>query len=259
MTVALHAEWTKWRTLPGQAWLILGIIAVTIGVSYAAIATQHCPAVGGCISDPVKQSLAGVEAGQAVIAILAVLAITGEYANGMIRVTLSAIPRRLVMLTAKTSVVLALVLAVGAVSVLGCVLAGRLVLPGHGFTPAHGYAAYSLGSSTLLRAACGAVLYLVLVALMSIGVATAVRESAVAIGVVLGLLYLFPILLLAVSNTTWHRHLEQIAPMIAGLDIISTTGLKSLSLTPWQGLGVMAAWAAGCLLLGGTLLRLRDA
>jgi ABC-2 type transport system permease protein len=103
------------------------------------------------------------------------------------------------------------------------------------------------------------VLYLVLIALMSIGVATAVRESAVAIGVVLGLLYLFPILLLAVSNTTWHRHLEQISPMIAGLDIISTTGLKSLPLTPWQGLGVIAAWAAGCLLLGGTLLRLRDA
>ena len=133
MTVALHAEWTKWRTLPGQAWLILGIIAVTIGVSYAAIATQHCPAVGGCISDPVKQSLVGVEAGQAVVAILAVLMITGEYANGMIRVTFAAMPRRLVVLTAKTSVVLALVLAVGAVSVLGCVLAGRL-------TPAAAYA-----------------------------------------------------------------------------------------------------------------------
>jgi len=259
VTVALHAEWTKWRTLPGRAWLILGIIAVTAGVSYAAIASQHCPAVGGCISDPVKQSLVGVEAGQAVVAILAVLTVTGEYATGMIRVTFVAMPRRLVVLTAKTSVVLALVLAAGAVSVLGCVLAGRLVLPGHGFTLANGYAAYSLGNASLLRAACGAVLYLVLIALMSIGVATAVRESAVAIGVILGLLYLFPILLLAVNNTTWHRHLEQIAPMIAGLDIISTTGLKALPLTPWQGLGVMAAWAAGCLLLGGILLRVRDA
>jgi ABC-2 type transport system permease protein len=90
-------------------------------------------------------------------------------------------------------------------------------------------------------------------------VATAVRESAVAIGVILGLLYLFPILLLVVTDTTWHRHLEQIAPMIAGLDVISTVGVKSLPLTPWQGLGVMAAWAAGGLLLSGTLLRLRDA
>ena len=60
MAVALHAEWTKWRTLPGRAWLILGIIAVTAGVSYAAIASQHCPAVGGCIPDPVRQSLLGI-------------------------------------------------------------------------------------------------------------------------------------------------------------------------------------------------------
>ncbi len=259
MVVALHAEWTKWRTLPGQAWLILGIIAVTIGVSYAAIASQHCPGVGGCVSDPVKQSLVGIEAGQAVVAILAVLTVTGEYSTGMIRVTFAALPRRLVVLSAKSVVVVGLVLTIGAVSVLGCVLAGHLILPGNGFTPANGYAAYSLDNSTLLRAACGAVLYLVLIALMSIGVATAVRESAVAIGVVLGLLYLFPILLMVVTNTTWHRHLEQVAPMIAGLDIISTTDLKSLPLTPWQGLGVMAAWAAGCLLLGGTLLRLRDA
>ena len=259
MVVALHAEWTKWRTLPGQAWLILGIIAVTVGVGYAAIASQHCPAVGGCVSDPVRQSLIGIEASQAVVAILAVLAVTGEYATGMIRVTFAAMPRRLVVLSSKSVVAVGLVLAAGAVSVLSCVLAGRLTLPGNGFTPANGFAAYSLGNPTLLRAACGAVLYLVLIALMSIGVATAVRESAVAIGVVLGLLYLFPILLLVVSDTTWHRHLEQIAPMIAGLDIISTTGLKSLPLTPWQGLGVMAAWAAGCLLLGGTLLRLRDA
>lgn len=259
MTVALHAEWTKWRTLPGQAWLIFGTIAVTVGVSWAAIASQHCPALGGCIPDPARQSLIGVEAGQAVVAILAVVAVTGEYATGMIRVTFTAMPRRLIALSSKAVVAAGLVLATAAASVLGCVLAGRLILPGNGFTRANGFAVYSLGNPGLLRAACGAVLYLVLIALMSMGVAAAVRESAVAIGAVLGLLYLFPILLMAVSNTTWHRHLEQIAPMVAGLDVISTVGLRSLPLTPWQGLGVMAAWACGCLAIGGAILRFRDA
>ena len=38
-------------------------------------------------------------------------------------------------------------------------------------------------------------LYLALIALLSLGIATAVRDAAVAIGVVLGLLYLFPILI----------------------------------------------------------------
>ena len=36
-------------------------------------------------------------------------------------------------------------------------------------------------------------------------------------------------------------------------------GVAALPLTPWQGLGVLALWAAGALLLGATVLRLRDA
>ena len=104
----------------------------------------------------------------------------------------------------------------------------------------------------------GSVVYLVLVALLSLGVATAIRDTAVSIGAVLALLYLPPILAQAVSDPL-RRHLEQIAPMTAGLAIQATTNLRSLPIAPWAGLGVLAAWAAGALLLGGTLLRLRDA
>ena len=53
--------------------------------------------------------------------------------------------------------------------------------------------------------------------------------------------------------------LLQAAPMTAGLDIQATTGLRALPLSPWQGLAVLAAWAAGALLAGGLLLRVRDA
>jgi len=86
-----------------------------------------------------------------------------------------------------------------------------------------------------------------------------VRDAAVAIGIVLGLLYLFPIVAGVVSDSHVQRHLQQIAPMTAGLDIQATTGLRSLPLSPWAGLGVLAAWAAAALLIGGLLLRLRDA
>ena len=111
----------------------------------------------------------------------------------------------------------------------------------------------------MLRAACGSVLYLALIALLALGVATAVRDSAVAIGLVLGLLYLFPIVSSVVGNQHWQRHLEQVSPMTAGLYIQATVGVHALPLTPWQGLGVLAAWAFGALLLGALLLRLRDA
>ena len=111
----------------------------------------------------------------------------------------------------------------------------------------------------MLRAACGSVLYLVLIGLVSLGIATAVREAAVAIGLVLGLLYVFPVVTSVIGNQHWQRHLEQIGPMTAGLNIQATTNLSSLTLTPWQGLGVLAAWAAGSLLLGAAVLRFRDA
>jgi ABC-2 type transport system permease protein len=112
---------------------------------------------------------------------------------------------------------------------------------------------------TVLRAAAGSVLYLALIALLSLGVAAAVRETAAAIGIVLGLLYLFPILTQVAGSAGWHRHLQQIAPMLAGLEIQASTGLRTLPISPWPGFGVLAAWATAALLAGTLLLRLRDA
>ena len=204
-------------------------------------------------------SLAGVDLGQAVVAVLAVLVISGEYSSGMIGVTLTAMPRRTSVLAAKAAVLAGLVLAAGSIAVAGSLLAGRLILPGHGFTASHGFAPLSLADGPVLRAAAGTALYLVLIALLSLGVATAVRDAATATGIVLGLLYVFPVIAAVVTAPGWHRHLDQIAPMTAGLAIQDTTSLPGAPIGPWAGLGVLAAWAAAALLAGGLLLRLRDA
>ena len=190
---ALHAEWTKLRTVPGPAWLLLGVVTLTIAVGAAVAGATHCPAGQSCPVDPVKLSLSGVQLGQAVVAILAVLMIGSEYSSGLIRTTLAAMPNRLVLLGAKAILVAALVLAAGAVAVFGSVLAAHLILPGHGFTAARGFHPVWLSYGPALRAACGSVLYLGLIALLSLGVAVVVRDAAVSIGVVLALLYLFPV------------------------------------------------------------------
>ncbi len=132
--------------------------------------------------DPAKLSLTGIQAGQAFVAILAVLVISNEYSTGMIRVTLTAMPRRLTVLAAKAALVGGLVLAAGAVAVLASVLAGRLILPGRGFTAAHGYQLLSLGDGPVLRAACGSVLYLALIALLSLGVLALWAAGALILG-----------------------------------------------------------------------------
>jgi ABC-2 type transport system permease protein len=256
MSEALRAEWTKLRTVASTGWLLIAIVGLTVAASAGVAAATHVSTSGG--QDPTKLALTGIDLGQAIVAVLAVLAISEEYGTGMIRLTLSALPRRLVLLVAKAANVAGLTLLAGLIAVAGCLVAGRLLLPAAGLDPAHGYTLVSIGHSPTLRAAAGSVLYLVLIALLSLGVATAIRDTAVSTGVVLGLLYLPPILAQAVSDPL-RRHLQQIAPMTAGLAIQDTTGLRHLPIAPWAGLGVLAAWAAAALLAGAVLLRLRDA
>jgi len=94
--------------------------------------------------------------------------------------------------------------------------------------------------------------------LLILGIAAGVRDSGAAVGIALALLFIFPVIA-HFAGGHWQRHLEQIAPMSAGLAIQDTVGLASQPIGPWAGLGVLAAWAAGSLLLGGAALRYRDA
>jgi ABC-2 type transport system permease protein len=231
---------------------------LTVAIGAAAVAAIRCPAGMSCPVDTTKLSLTGVQFGAAMVAVLAVLLVCNEYSTGMIRVTLAAMPRRATVLAAKAAVAVGLVLAAAAVAVLGSILAARLILPGRGFDAAHGFVPLSIADGPTLRATAGSVLYLGLIALVSIGIAAVVRDSAVTIGVVLGLLYLFPVIAGFVGNPTWHDRIVRYTPM-AGLNIQATIGLRSLPMTPWAGLGVLALWAAGALLAGCFALRLRDA
>jgi ABC-2 type transport system permease protein len=254
----LRAEWTKVRTVPETGWLVAATAVLTIAVSTAVVAVSRCGPGTACTADTTKLSLTGIEVGQAVVAVLAVLAVTGEYSTGMIRTTFSAMPRRFAVLAAKAAVLTGLILPAAIISVAGCLLAGREILPGQGFIGARGYGLLSLAHGATLRAAGGSVLYLALIGLLALGVATMVRDSAAATGAVLGLLYLAPIVAAFVGNPVWQRRIERYGPTSAGLTIQDTTG-GHLPIGPWGGLAVLAIWTAAALLAGGLLLRFRDA
>jgi ABC-2 type transport system permease protein len=254
---ALHAEWTKLRTVHSMLWLLLTTVVLTAAPGVIASSIIRCP--GSCGDDPAQASLGGVPAGQAAIAVLAVLLITSEYSSGMIRISLTAVPRRTTMLAAKATILTAVALLTGAVAVLGSVLASEPLLAANGFTARHGFVPFTLGHGLILRAAGGSVLYLALIALLSLGIAVAVRDSGVAITVVLGLLYVVPILGKAVLSRQWGIRIARYAPANAGLTIQATRNLRSLPIGPWEGLGVLGLWAAAALLLGWALLRWRDA
>jgi ABC-2 type transport system permease protein len=244
LRATFRAEWTKLWTLPGTIWQVLSIAVLTGLVNVGVAATVHCP----CEQDVPKTVLTGVLLGQAAAAIVAVVFVSNEYSTGLVQLTLTAMPRRWLVLVAKAAIVTGLVLAAAAAGVAGSMIAARLMIP-----------SLSLDDGAVLRAAGGSVLYLGLVALLALGAATMIRDTAVAIGTALGLLYLFPMLAALATDPHWQRRLEQIGPMPAGLAIQATQQLKSLPIGPWPGLGVLAAWAFGSLMLGLLLFEWRDA
>ena len=81
---ALHAEWTKFRTVAGPAWLLAGVVTLTVATGTAAASAARCQSAK-CGIDPAMVSFAGIIPGQAVVAVAGVLAIGNEYSTGMIK------------------------------------------------------------------------------------------------------------------------------------------------------------------------------
>lgn len=261
-TVAtVRAEWTKLRTVASTPWLLLAGIAVTVGISAtvtAGASNRSCPVSTACLDDLPKLSLTGVQYGQALVVVLAVLMMSDEYGTRMISVSLLAVPQRWRLYLSKAAVLTSVVVAIGFLGVLGSLLVARRVLPGTAYSAADVGQSLSLGEEPTLRAAYGTVIYLVLVGLLSYGVGTVLRDTAGAIASMLILLYVAPILTQFVTDPRWLERIDQVSPMLAGLKIQATRGLNSLTMGPWQGLGVLAAWTTGALLAGLLSLRLRD-
>jgi len=247
----LRAEWTKTRTEPAARWLLPCAVVATVLVSLLAVAAASCPP-GRCGLDPAALSLAGVQFGQALVVLLAVLAVGGEHATGLLRTTFVAAPRRVAVLAAKAVVLTGLTLSAGVVAVLGCLTAGRMILPGNGVP------APALADGATLRAAVGTAFYLVLIGLLALGVAAAVRDAASAAGVVFVLLYGVPLIAELINDAELQRALRRYAPMSAGLAVQATTDLDALPIGPWAGLAVLAGWSAAAILLGALFLHRRD-
>lgn len=255
-TRALHAEWTKLRTLPSTWWLLAATAALTVAVAAASVSSLTptvCPVPADCHEDTVKLSLTGVWLGQATCLVLGALTMGAEYGTGTIRTTLTAMPARARVLTAKAAALSAGVVPAGAAAILASLGAARVILPTNGFPGP------TLTDPATLRAAGGSVLCLALVTLLGLALAALLRDTAAAITSGLALLYVVPLLSDLLTSPTWQHRLQRWTPMPAGLAIQSTKNLDHLPIAPWPGLGVLAAYATALLTAGAILLRTRDA
>jgi ABC-2 type transport system permease protein len=131
----LTAEWIKLRSVRstyatlGSA-LALGLGDAVLNTSAIARAWPGMSAQDRLSFDPVGAALDGLSFGVLAFGVLGVLAVSTEYATGMIRTTLAAVPGRGTVLAAKALVLAALTLVLGELFSFAAFFLGQTVLSG---------------------------------------------------------------------------------------------------------------------------------
>jgi ABC-2 type transport system permease protein len=245
------AEWIKLQSVRVN---VVGILAagaalVLLGVLFSALApTDMGP--GGTATDSVSFAFGGISLSQLIIGVLAALFVGSEYASGLIRTTFGAVARRTRVLRAKAIVFGCAAWLAMTFGAFGAFFAGSAVYSGN-------LPSYAIGDPGVLRAVLSAGFYGACVALIGIAVGFLVRSTAAAIGLLLGLLMLAPLLTELLPGTAGDT-LTQVLPSNAGKAIMSLTSPDNL-LSPGLGFAVLAAWVVGLLAAAAVTLRRRDA
>ncbi|MGX1480557.1 UNVERIFIED_CONTAM: ABC-2 type transport system permease protein [Streptomyces canus] len=248
----LRSEWAKFWSLR-SSWITLGAAAFLL-VLFGTIASYtYSPGTatggppGGASVDSTAVSLAltGVTFASLAVGVLGVLLSAGEYSTGMIRSTLTAVPRRLPVLWSKAAVIGPIALVLTSIGALAAFLLGTPGLDGE-------KNALSLGDDGVLRSLAGAGVYLGLVAVFGVALGVLIRSSAGAIAALVGILLILPGLASLLPDSLYDS-INPYFPSNAGSAIYALHE-SSGSLSPGTGLAIFAGWVA--LTLAGAAYRL---
>jgi ABC-2 type transport system permease protein len=277
---AMAAEWTKLWSVRSTTWTLVGTAVAVVGLCALGTGTVS---PSDFIDDPTRRSLIGVFLGQLIFGVLGVLVMSAEYGTGTIRATLSAVPRRPVVLTAKVIVFGAVAVVVSEALTFCAFALGQAILSAkhavgtkeavaqraqqfgvkipHGLQPYLANGSASLGQAGVLRAVVGAGLYLAVLGLLALGLATIIRHTAGAISAFVGIVLVLPIIVEALP-TGLTNALARYMPANIGLVMFSTNGVPSRvasAFSPWMGFALLVAYTVLALGIGCWVLVRRDA
>jgi len=252
----LNSEWIKFRTLRSTFWslVVAAGAMVALGLMFSAVITNKWDTM-----HPVRRAefnaitvpLRGYFLGQLAVGVLGVMVITGEYSTGMIRASLSAVPKRLPVLWAKAAVFAAVVWAVTTVTAFVCFFIGQAF-----FSSKHIDA--TLSTPGALRIIFGTGLYLTVVGLLGVGLGAIIRSTAGAIAALFGILLVLPVLGEVLNFTSFGDKVNPYLPSNAGQQLLSVTTDPGM-MHPWPGFALFTGYAALALAVAAYLLKRRDA
>ena len=240
----LVSEWIKFWSLRSTVLTLLSAVVAMVVVgclaSWAFVDNwdELTPAERAGFN-PIDPALVGVNLAQLAVGVLGVLLITGEYATGMIRATLSAVPTRLPVLWAKAGLYAAVTFVLMAVTSLVAFVTAQLFLGERGV---------GLGVSELPRALLGTAGYLTAIGVLAVALGFLLRSTAGGIATLFGLLL----------PSSWQDQLLPYLPNYAGSAVTTVRPQEDL-LSVTGGVVVLTAWALIPLLAAALVLRRRDA
>ena len=249
----IRSEWTKLRSLRSTYWTAIAAVVAAIGITaIGAIDFVHSFAAGDQIDgfDAAGKSVQGLYLSQIALGALAVMTITGEYATGMIRTTLTAVPQRRAVIAIKGLVCLVAIFVLSELMSFASFGLGQAILHRR-------HVGVSLSDPNVLRVVFGAGLYLTAVGLLAFGLGALVRRTAGALAVFFGVLFL-PSALIDLLPNSWRENAMKFAPVNAGTQIASTHRIEHM-LGPWQGLGMFTLYGVVIVLGALYLVGRRDA
>jgi ABC-type transport system involved in multi-copper enzyme maturation permease subunit len=248
----VRSEWTKFRSLRSTVYTLLMAVVFMIGLG-AMIAAITANQPGGLQpgESPVSISLSGIFFAQLAVGVLGALLITGEYSTGMIRSSLTVVPRRLPMLWAKVTVFAAVVLVTMLVTSFAAFFAGQAVLSAQ-------QSAASLSDPGALRAVVGAALYVTVAGITALALGALLRNTAAAITTFVAVFFVVPTLTLLLPASVTDHFVQYLPSNLGGVLTGSTSGLAH-PLAPWTGFAVLCGYAVVLLALAAWRLRRVDA
>jgi ABC-2 type transport system permease protein len=255
LRAAIASEATKLRSVRSTVWTLLATVAATVGIgALIALARvsrwDNLSAIEKLRFDATSFSLRGVYLAQIAIGVLGVLIISSEYSTGMIRTTLTAVPKRIRVLTAKVAVFAVAALAVALVACFAAFGIGQSIFASKG-------ANVSLGDPGVLRAVVGSAIYLTAIGLIGVALGTLLRRTAGAIATLFGLLLVAPALAQALPSP-WDTDVGKFLPSGAGTALFAVRPTSDI-LSPGAGLAVLVAYVVVALAAAAIVLDRRDA
>jgi ABC-2 type transport system permease protein len=250
----IESEWIKFRSLRSTKITLLVSVVLTIGIAalFTAVTANrwwHLSPDDRATFNPVVASLNGVLISQLAVGVLGVLLISGEYATGMIRASLTAVPRRLPVLWAKFAVFTGVVGLASLVSTFVAFFLGQSLLSGKHLNA-------TITSPGATRMVIGAGVYLLLVGITGMALGGLLRNTAAGISTLVALYFVIPPLT-DLLPSSWSKDISPYLPSNAGEAFWGHPDGSHLS--PWAGLAVLCVWTAVAVALAAVRLARADA